>query len=75
MGGKGFDLNATYTIAVADFVAAGGDTFAVFTEASQSSQPTSYLSFQALRHYLQDECGGVVPDSYAQPQGRITIKN
>ena len=74
VNGKGFDLEATYTIAVVDFVATGGDTFAAFAQASQSAQPTGYICFQALQYYLEDECGGVVPDAYAEPQGRVTVK-
>lgn len=73
VGGKGFDLDAKYTLAVTDFMASGGDTFAAFTSASQTSQPTGYLIYQAIQHYLEDECGGIVPDIYAEPQGRVTI--
>lgn len=74
VNGKGFDLDATYVIATIDFVASGGDTYCVFTGLTQSMQSTGYLSFQALQYYLEDECGGQVPDAYAEPQGRVTVK-
>lgn len=74
VGGKGFDLNATYTIATLNFLAQGGDTYYCFAEAgSVNYQSIGYLDYQALQHYLQDELGGTVPDTYAQPQGRITV--
>lgn len=28
---------------------------------------------KAIQHYLEDECAGVLPEAYAQPQGRITV--
>ncbi len=74
VGGKGFDLDATYTIATLNFIAQGGDTYYCFAEAGALNyQSIGYEDYQALQHYLQDELGGTVPDTYAQPQGRITV--
>ena len=75
VNGKGFDLDAKYLIATTDFVAHGGDTYYCFAEAAQKSySSTGYLVYEALRYYLEDECEGIVPDAYAQPQNRITVK-
>ena len=73
VGGKGFDPNATYKLATIDFIATGGDTYAVFAGLANSMDSTGYLLYQAIQHYLEDECAGVVPEAYAQPQGRITV--
>ncbi len=74
VNGKGFDLNETYTLATIDFVATGGDTYYCFAEASQKGmETTGYTLFQSVQYYLSDECGGVVPDQYAQTQGRVTV--
>ena len=74
VNGKGFDLDATYVIVVSAFTASGGDAYYAFAEAgSQSQEYIGYLDYQALQYYLEDELGGTVPDSYAEPQGRITV--
>ena len=73
VGGKGFDLDATYKLATINFIATGGDTYAVFAGLANSLESTGYLFYQAVQHYLEDECAGVVPETYAQPQGRITV--
>jgi len=75
VNGKGFDLDGTYIIATTAFVAHGGDTYYCFAEAAQKSyRSTGYLVLEALQYYLEDECEGVIPDAYAQPQNRITVK-
>lgn len=75
VNGEPFDLNATYTIAAADFVCYGGDTYYVFSEAAKDTlKGTSYIIHEALKYYLIQACLGTVPTEYARPQGRITIK-
>lgn len=75
VGGKGFDLQGTYTIATINFIAQGGDTYYCFAEAANESyRGIGYVDYQAIRHFLKDELGGTVPDKYAEPQGRITEK-
>ena len=74
VNGKGFDLDATYVIAVSAFIASGGDTYYAFAEAGDQTQEyIGYVDYQAFQYYLEDELGGTVPDSYAEPQGRITV--
>jgi 2',3'-cyclic-nucleotide 2'-phosphodiesterase (5'-nucleotidase family) len=75
VNGKGFDLDGRYLIATTDFIAHGGDTYYCFAEAAQKSfRSTGYTVYEALRYYLEDECKGIVPDVYAQPQNRISVK-
>ncbi|MBO4352532.1 MAG: bifunctional metallophosphatase/5'-nucleotidase, partial [Eggerthellaceae bacterium] len=75
VGGKGFDPQATYVIATISFIAQGGDTYYCFAEAaSDNYQTIGYSDYQALQYYLQDELSGTVPETYAQPQGRVIEK-
>jgi 2',3'-cyclic-nucleotide 2'-phosphodiesterase (5'-nucleotidase family) len=75
VGGQPFDPAASYTIATNDFTAAGGDTYAAFKTAYQANGYKTGLSLEdALVNYVAQVLGGVVGQTYAQPQGRITIK-
>ena len=75
MGGRGFDLAETYTIAALDFLCAGGDTYYAFKAAAEQNLETLDIEdWAALKSFLVDSLGGVVPDRYAEPQGRIVIK-
>ena len=76
VGGRGFDLNDTYTIAANDFMCAGGDTYYVFAEAAQATmKDINYLVSDSVRYYLEEAMNATVPDQYADPAGagRITI--
>lgn len=76
VGGRGFDLDATYTIASTDFLCAGGDTYYVFSEAAGTTMKSiNYLQSDCLLYYLKEACGGVVPEEYADPagQGRVEV--
>ena len=74
VGGRGFDVNTTYTIATSSFLCDGGDTYYAFKQASDAEQPTTFgFDYEALTSYLVTACDHAVPDRYAEPQGRITI--
>ena len=76
VGGKGFSLDATYTIATVNFIAEGGDCYYAFAAAGATSfKSIGYIDYQALQYYLAEECSGQVPDRYSDPwgEGRITI--
>lgn len=72
VGGKEFDLNATYNIAVNNFMADGGDTYYVFTNASQVID-TGVVDAEGLISYV-NSLNGVIGDEYANAKGNITIK-
>lgn len=72
VGGKAFDLNATYNIAVNNFMADGGDTYYVFTNASNVID-TGVVDAEGLISYV-NSLNGVIGDEYAAPKGNITIK-
>lgn len=74
VGGRGFDANATYSIATISFLCSGGDTYYAFKNASDAEQPTTFgFDYEAFTSYLVEGCGHTVPNEYAEPQGRITI--
>lgn len=74
VGGQAFDPKAEYTIAVNNFMAAGGDTYYVFNEAS-FNYDTEVVDSEALIDYVINGLGGVIGEEYKAPQGRITIVN
>ncbi|HAM15324.1 MAG TPA: multifunctional 2',3'-cyclic-nucleotide 2'-phosphodiesterase/5'-nucleotidase/3'-nucleotidase [Eggerthellaceae bacterium] len=74
VGGRAFDANATYSIATISFLCDGGDTYYAFKQASEAEKPTTFgFDYEAFTSYLVTACNHVVPDQYAEPQGRITI--
>ncbi|MCE5343665.1 MAG: bifunctional metallophosphatase/5'-nucleotidase [Eubacteriales bacterium] len=74
VGGQPFDLEAEYVIATNDFSAAGGDQCYVLKYANQQTGYNTYISLEdALINYTTTVLGGVIGETYAQPQGRITV--
>ncbi len=76
VGGRGFSLDDTYTVASNDFLCAGGDSYYVFAEAaSKTMKDINYKYDQCLSYFLKEACNGEVPDEYKDPagQGRITV--
>ena len=74
INGQEFDLEATYAVVTNNFCAAGGDTYYAF-QAASSQFDTGIPMDEALMAYIVEELNGVVGQDYAEPQGRITIKN
>lgn len=72
VGGKKFDMNATYNIAVNNFMADGGDTYYVFTKASKVID-TGVVDAEGLISYV-NSLNGIIGDEYATSKGNITIK-
>ena len=73
VGGKEFDLEATYTIATNDFVAAGGDTYYAFAAASVNYDLGVAMD-EVVMEYITEVLGGVVTaEDYGETEGRITI--
>lgn len=74
VGGRGFDLGETYTVAASSFLCLGGDTYYAFKEAADAEQPQTFaFDYEALVSYLVEGCDHEVPEQYEGPQGRITI--
>ena len=74
VGGKGFAEDGVYSIATITYLCDGGDTYYAFKEADDIEQPVTFgFDYEAVVSYLVTECDHVVPEEYAEPQGRITI--
>ena len=65
-------MNATYNIAVNNFMADGGDTYYVFTKASKVID-TGVVDAEGLISYV-NSLNGIIGDEYATSKGNITIK-
>ncbi len=75
IGGEPLDLNKTYILVANDFLMDGGDTYAVLKAPYQKSGKDLGIALEsAVIDYISDQLGGVVGDSYKEPQGRIVIK-
>jgi 2',3'-cyclic-nucleotide 2'-phosphodiesterase (5'-nucleotidase family) len=74
VGGADFDENATYNVAVTDFLTQGGDTYYQFKVAAEKEQPVACgFDYEAFAGYLIGPLDHKVDERYKEPQGRITI--
>ena len=76
VNGKPFSLTDTYAVAASDFLAVGGDTYAVFNTLEHVD--TGILLDSIVADYIQQELGGVIDARYAEPRGSmktVTIEN
>jgi len=73
VNGQAFDPQATYAVITNNFVTSGGDTYYVFAN-SNHGFVTSIFEDEALANFIKFELGGVIPEKYAEVEGRITIK-
>ena len=76
VGNRPFQPVAVYSIAMIDFLASGGDTYAglCLPGAKLDYQSIGYLDAEALENYLTEKLHGVIGIEYAEPQSRITIR-
>lgn len=73
VGGAPFDVNAVYTIATNDFMAAGGDTYYAFSAASVNYDLGVPMD-EVLMDYIKEELkGNVTAAAYGAPAGRIVM--
>ena len=57
-----------------DYLCQGGGTYYAFKQAADAVAPvTCDFDYEAFSSYLIVACDHEVPDSYAEPQGRIAI--
>ena len=74
VGGKPFDLDATYHVVTVEFVTRGGDAYGHCVEpCAIESTSIGYADKEAIVNYLKEALNGVVPESYREAQGRITL--
>jgi 2',3'-cyclic-nucleotide 2'-phosphodiesterase (5'-nucleotidase family) len=73
VNGADFNVEDVYAVVTNNFLAAGGDTYYAFASASDQFDTGMPLD-EVLMDYITTELGGVVGQTYAEPQGRITVK-
>lgn len=74
VGGKPFDLDATYRVVTVEFVVRGGDAYGHCVEPGAiTATSIGYADKEAIVNYLKEALNGEVPESYREAQGRITI--
>ena len=74
VGNRPFQPEAVYSIAMIDFLASGGDTYAglCLPGAKLDYQSIGYLDAEALENYLTEKLHGVIGMEYSEAQARIT---
>ena len=73
VGDEAIDPEGTYTVASHNYMLKdGGDGFNMFMGDKVIVDETM-ADNEVLSSYIVDELDGVIPESYAEPQGRITI--
>jgi len=70
--GRPLDPDAEYTLSASSFVTECGDGFTMFEDAELLSR-TMLVDNEAVMQYIEEELGGVIPESYQHPQGRIIM--
>lgn len=74
VGGKPFDLKATYRLATFEFICRGGDAYGALTIPGKgTSSIIGYVDTDAVEHYLTEALNGRIDSRYGSPQGRITL--
>ena len=63
IAGRALDPKAEYTLAINMFLLTGGDGYTMFKEALSDNE--------MLMKYIEENLGGVIPEKYGEPLGRI----
>ena len=71
VNGEEFDPDATYVVLTNNFCSAGGDTYYAFKNASYQFDTGITMDY-AVSEYVMDHLDGVIDETYAEPQGRLT---
>ena len=69
--GKDLDPEAIYTLAIPQYFFTGGDGYTMFEDAEIIST-TMLTDNEVVMKYIEEDLGGVIPEKYAEPQGRIS---
>ena len=68
--GKDLDPDAIYTLAITQYLLTGGDGFTMFKDA-EIIATTGLADNEVVMKYIEEDLNGVIPETYAEPQGRI----
>ena len=72
VGGEPLDLTAEYTVTTSDYLLSGANGYDMLKEADVLLNMMTPDN-EVVEKYIRDTLGGVIPDEYREPQGRITI--
>ena len=72
VGGEPLDLTAEYTVTTSNYLLSGANGYDMLKEADVLLN-TMTPDNEIVVNYIRDTLGGVIPDEYREPQGRITI--
>ena len=77
VNGKAFDKNAVYAVVTSNMIFNGGDTYLAFKNKAEgyNSFNSSDKVVNVVWNYIKDDLNGVIPETYAAAQGRISIVN
>ena len=68
--GNDLDPDAIYTLAITQYLLTGGDGFTMFKDA-EIIATTGLADNEVVMKYIEEDLNGVIPETYAEPQGRI----
>ena len=68
--GKDLDPEAIYTLAITQYLFTGGDGYTVF-EGANIYSTTALADNEVVMKYIKENLNGVIPENYAEPQGRV----
>ena len=68
--GRDFDPDSEYTLALSKFVFTGGDGYTMFKE-GDILEMIPLSESELLAKYIEVNLGGVIPEEYGEPLGRI----
>ena len=68
--GKDLDPGSEYTLAIPMYTLTGGDGYTMFTEAD-ILEVLPLADNELFAKYIEENLEGVIPEKYAEPQGRI----
>ena len=73
VNGEPLDVNRKYTLTINNFIFTGGDGYTMFKDAEALNMMT-LCDNEIVMKYIEENLGGVIPDAYKEPQGRIIIE-
>jgi 2',3'-cyclic-nucleotide 2'-phosphodiesterase (5'-nucleotidase family) len=68
--GKDLDPDAIYTLAITSYLFTGGDGYTMFGDGNIYGS-TMLPDNEVVMKYIEEDLGGVIPEKYSEPQGRI----
>ena len=74
LNGEPIDPKKTYSVALIEFLAKGGDGYEMFTKYETSKEGLA-TDTESITDYIRYQLNGTIPERYSKTQGRITASN